>query len=88
MISISCGNRDAHTLAMTDDGDVWSWGDGDFGKLGRGGREECLVPKKIDVLCKKNIVQLTCGGQFSLALTAEGLIYAWFVDVERASLHK
>lgn len=36
---MACGSRDAQTLALSDDGLVWSWGDGDFGKLGRGGSE-------------------------------------------------
>ena len=33
---VACGSGDAHTLAVSKDGTVWSWGDGDFGKLGRG----------------------------------------------------
>ena len=34
--SVACGSGDAHTLAVSSDGKVWSWGDGDYGKLGRG----------------------------------------------------
>lgn len=37
IVQVACGSRDAQTLALTDDGKVYSWGDGDFGKLGRGG---------------------------------------------------
>ena len=33
MVSISCGSR--HTLAVTEEGEVWSWGLGHFGALGR-----------------------------------------------------
>lgn len=38
MIDVACGSGDAQTLCITDDdgGTVWSWGDGDYGKLGRG----------------------------------------------------
>ena len=35
-INVACGSGDAHTLAVSSDGKVWSWGDGDYGKLGRG----------------------------------------------------
>ncbi|KAF6041088.1 hypothetical protein EB796_000598 [Bugula neritina] len=35
MISSSKGS-DGHTLAVTQDGELYSWGDGDFGKLGHG----------------------------------------------------
>ena len=31
---MACGSRDAQTLALTEEGCVYSWGDGDFGKLG------------------------------------------------------
>ena len=37
VVQVACGSRDAQTLALTDEGMVFSWGDGDFGKLGRGG---------------------------------------------------
>jgi alpha-tubulin suppressor-like RCC1 family protein len=35
---VACGSGDAQTCAITDEegGTVWSWGDGDYGKLGRG----------------------------------------------------
>lgn len=39
IIQVACGSRDAQTLALSDEGLVFSWGDGDFGKLGRGGSE-------------------------------------------------
>ena len=34
VVQVACGSRDAQTLALTEDGLVYSWGDGDFGKLG------------------------------------------------------
>ena len=39
---------DSQTLALIDEGMVFSWGDGDFGKLGRGGNEGCAVPANLD----------------------------------------
>jgi E3 ubiquitin-protein ligase HERC2 len=74
---VACGSRDAQTLAITDDGTVWSWGDGDFGKLGRGGSDGSLQPEKIDSLNGKGICQVECGAQFSLALSQDGIIYTW-----------
>lgn len=47
MIDIACGSGDAQTLCLTDDDTVWSWGDGDYGKLGRGGSDGCKVPMKV-----------------------------------------
>ncbi|CAG2069362.1 unnamed protein product, partial [Timema podura] len=41
VMDIACGSGDAQTLCITDDDNVWSWGDGDYGKLGRGGSDGC-----------------------------------------------
>jgi len=43
VIDVACGSGDAQTLCITDDGSVWSCGDGDYGKLGRGGSDGCKV---------------------------------------------
>eukprot|EP00058_Branchiostoma_floridae_P025861 XP_002611351.1 hypothetical protein BRAFLDRAFT_73256 [Branchiostoma floridae] len=77
VIDICCGSGDAQTLAVTDDGTVWSWGDGDYGKLGRGGSDGCKTPKIIDRLQGQDIVRVCCGAQFSLALTKTGHIWTW-----------
>lgn len=67
VVQVACGSRDAQTLCLTEDGTVYSWGDGDFGKLGRGGSDGCKVPMPIDRLNGLGIVQIECGAQFSLA---------------------
>ena len=48
--STFAGSGDAQTLCITDDDNVWAWGDGDYGKLGRGGSDGCKVPMKIESL--------------------------------------
>lgn len=47
---MACGSGDAQTIAVTDSGLVYSWGDGDYGKLGRGGSDGSKVPKLVDKL--------------------------------------
>ena len=77
VVQIALGSRDAQTLALTDKGLVFSWGDGDFGKLGRGGSEGCSVPHPIDRLAGLGVIQIECGAQFSLALTKSGQVWTW-----------
>ncbi|ODN06550.1 E3 ubiquitin-protein ligase HERC2 [Orchesella cincta] len=77
VLQVACGSRDAQTLALTDEGMVYSWGDGDFGKLGRGGSEGCAVPQNIEKLNGLGVCQIECGAQFSLALTKYGQVWTW-----------
>ncbi|XP_039600637.1 E3 ubiquitin-protein ligase HERC2 isoform X1 [Polypterus senegalus] len=77
VIDVSCGSGDAQTLAVTENGQVWSWGDGDYGKLGRGGSDGCKTPKLVEKLQDLNIVKVCCGSQFSVALTKDGQVYTW-----------
>ncbi|XP_049844846.1 E3 ubiquitin-protein ligase HERC2 [Schistocerca gregaria] len=74
---IACGSGDAQTLCITDDDNVWSWGDGDYGKLGRGGSDGCKVPMKIESLAGLGVIKVECGSQFSVALTRSGSVYTW-----------
>lgn len=77
VVQVACGSRDAQTLALTDEGKVYSWGDGDFGKLGRGGSEGCNVPHEVERIRDQKVCQIECGAQFSLALTKSGQVWTW-----------
>uniref|UniRef100_UPI00358FCF6D E3 ubiquitin-protein ligase HERC2 n=1 Tax=Myxine glutinosa TaxID=7769 RepID=UPI00358FCF6D len=77
VVQVACGSRDAQTLALTDEGLVFSWGDGDFGKLGRGGSEGCNIPQNVERLNGQGICQIECGAQFSLALSKSGIVWTW-----------
>ena len=41
---------DGHSIALTDTGEAFSWGDGDYGKLGHGTSERQRRPKKIEAM--------------------------------------
>ncbi|CAH0390181.1 unnamed protein product [Bemisia tabaci] len=77
VVDVACGSGDAQTLCITDDDSVWSWGDGDYGKLGRGGSDGCKVPMKIESLTGLGVIKVECGSQFSVALTRSGSVYTW-----------
>lgn len=64
-------------LLIVCSGQVWSWGDGDYGKLGRGGSDGCKTPKLVEKLQDLDIVKVCCGSQFSVALTKDGQVYTW-----------
>jgi E3 ubiquitin-protein ligase HERC2 len=81
VVDISCGGSastgDCFYLACTSAGVVFSWGDGDYGKLGRGGSDGSTTPRQVDRLHDLEVVKIRCGGQFSVALCSNGAVYSW-----------
>jgi hypothetical protein len=68
----------SHTLIRTEDGRVYSFGDGSNGQLGHGDKEDRLTPTLIGApLEGKFVVQVACGRNHSMALTREGSVYTW-----------
>ncbi len=77
---VACGN--AHTLALSTDGSIYSWGSGESGCLGLGQEVKKADKPKIILNSSNNIrlnnvVQIAVGGFHSMGLTDEGVIYAW-----------
>ena len=66
-----------HSLALTADGSVWSWGYGGHGKLGHGDQQRQSLPKKIDALTGRRVVAVSAGDTHSLALTADGAVWSF-----------
>ncbi|XP_023729885.1 ultraviolet-B receptor UVR8 [Lactuca sativa] len=77
VIAIAAG--EAHTLALTGDGSVYSWGRGTFGRLGSGSELDRLFPAKIEFNSteKVKIVQVSAGSYHSLALSDDGSVWSW-----------
>ena len=75
VVAVSAG--DAHSLAITADGAVWSWGRGGNGRLGHGDQQNQLQPKKIEALTGRRVVATSVGVEHSLAITTDGAIFAW-----------
>ena len=80
-VSLCC-----HALASTSDGVLWSWGCSSYGKLGHGkempetGRNEDrrdeLVPRRVEALAAKHILQVAAGWDNSLLVCADGDCYS------------
>ena len=76
VVAVSAG--DFHSLALTADGAVWSWGYGGHGRLGHGDEQNQLLPKKIEAIAGQCIVRRCVGGNFrSLAFTADSAVFTW-----------
>ncbi|MCL2438580.1 MAG: Ig-like domain-containing protein [Coriobacteriia bacterium] len=72
--SISAGG--SHSLAIQNDGTLWSWGQGTRGRLGNGSSSGTVtVPTQVGNLSSWKSV--SAGGMHSLATQANGTLWAW-----------
>ena len=75
---VACGAK--HSLALTQEGDVFAWGSGTEGQLGLGeGKTHELVftPRYISGLQGTPVAQIGAGAHHSVALTAYKTVYTW-----------
>ena len=68
-----------HSLALTADGDIWTWGNNRYGgQLGDGTITNRPSPVRVQGLA--GVTAVSAGGGFSLAVTADGTVWAWGVN--------
>jgi len=72
---VACGNQ--HTLVLTRNGEVFSFGCGSFGRLGHGDHKHQLLPRTVSAMRGKTVIQISAGGWFSACLSDQGAVYTW-----------
>ncbi|CAN0285211.1 unnamed protein product, partial [Discosporangium mesarthrocarpum] len=66
-----------HTAALANEGEVFTWGEGKFGRLGHGTERNQLVPRMVEALMGKHVGHVSCGGFHSAAILETGELYTW-----------
>ena len=65
-----------HALAIKSDGTAWAWGDNFSGELGDGGDEYYSgIPVQVQGIT--TAIQISAGYSYSVALLADGSVWAW-----------
>eukprot|EP00026_Physarum_polycephalum_P000610 Phypoly_transcript_00611.p1 GENE.Phypoly_transcript_00611~~Phypoly_transcript_00611.p1 ORF type:complete len:1420 (+),score=266.83 Phypoly_transcript_00611:78-4337(+) len=75
VVQLSCGAQ--RSAALTDKGEVYTWGRGDHGRLGHGDAASLPYPKLVAALRGIPIISISSGGGHNAALTASGEVYCW-----------
>ncbi|KAM6141107.1 LOW QUALITY PROTEIN: RCC1 and BTB domain-containing protein 1 [Pterocles gutturalis] len=75
VVGIACGQTSS--MAVVNNGEVYGWGYNGNGQLGLGNNGNQLTPCRVAALQGVCIMQIACGYAHTLALTDEGLLYAW-----------
>lgn len=74
-VGIVCGQTSS--LAVMDNGEVYAWGYNGNGQLGLGSNGNQLTPCRVVALQGLCVQQIVSGYAHCLALTDEGVLYAW-----------
>jgi len=56
---------------------AWTWGWGEFGRLGHGDTVSCLEPTSLSHDAVAGAVLIACGGHHTVAVTPDGEVLAW-----------
>ncbi|XP_064956129.1 ultraviolet-B receptor UVR8-like isoform X2 [Musa acuminata AAA Group] len=76
IVSVTCGADHTTAYSQSDD-QVYSWGWGDFGRLGHGNSSDVFSPQSIKALQGLKIKQIACGDSHCLAVTMDGEVQSW-----------
>jgi len=86
VVLVACGAD--HTVALTDQGEVWAWGSGSKSQLGLGDKESRLAPARVQVeqfdsgQGRAFFVMVAAGDAHTVCIEAEGVVWSWGSGVE------
>ncbi|TKY46697.1 Ultraviolet-B receptor UVR8 [Spatholobus suberectus] len=72
VVEVMVGNSSSSNCSS---GKLFTWGDGDKGRLGHGDKESKLVPTCVVSLVEPNFCQVACGHSMTVALSRSGHVY-------------
>ena len=75
VVHVACGWD--HSLAVTAEGLLYTWGAGTNGKLGHGNETDRALPTCVEGLRGQIVIQAEAGCEHSAALTSDGELYTW-----------
>lgn len=71
------GHGGSYSVALSDAGEVYTWGEGRYGELGQGPLTQVSEPRLCVGLLGVRVVEVACGWDHVLARDEKGAIYSW-----------
>ncbi|KAL1533340.1 protein RCC2-like [Salvia divinorum] len=79
IVKTACGTN--HTVAVTKDGHVYTWGFGGYGRLGHREQKDEWAPRLVDVFTRRNVLPpnsiISAGSANSACTAGGGQLYIW-----------
>ena len=75
IVAVSAGEN--HSMAVTDDGALYGWGQGKHFCLGLGTDQSILTPTRVKALEGEHVIDVACGDGYTLAITKDGKAFSW-----------
>jgi len=72
---VVCGGH--HSCAVSESGEVYTWGCGRDGQLGHGDTKDVYTPKPVRALQSKLIRNVSCAEHHVAAVSESGVLYTW-----------
>ncbi|XP_034689186.1 PH, RCC1 and FYVE domains-containing protein 1-like isoform X2 [Vitis riparia] len=75
VVELMIASSSSESSGSSSSGKLFTWGDGDKGRLGHGDKEPRLVPQSVTALINESFCQVACGHNLTVALTTSGRVY-------------
>ena len=75
VVGVAAGST--HTVVCTSEGQLYTFGHGDAGRLGHGGEEDELVPRLVEGLVGTKVVGVAAGSSHTVVCTSDGQLYTF-----------
>lgn len=73
--AVACGGL--HAAAVSESGEIYTWGKSPHGQLGHGDRATLSSRRRVLGMAPHRVAAVACGRSHTLALTSNGALYAW-----------
>ncbi|XP_064615114.1 RCC1 and BTB domain-containing protein 1-like isoform X2 [Liolophura sinensis] len=76
IVQVACGSH--HSLGLTEEGEIFAWGQNNCGQIGSGTTTNQPTPRKVTaIIGTRKATSVACGQTSSMALMDNGEVYGW-----------